>query len=111
MRHLKFLFVAFAITMSTVVNADEKLNLVDTTSISSEVKKLLAESEQRTDNDFAVTIFFSISEDQKIQNIKVASPNREINQFLEKKLANQELSGEFWRKGMIYELTIVQKKN
>ena len=111
MKHLKFLFVAFAISMSTAVNADEKSKLVDTTSISSEVEKMLTESEERTNKDFAVTIFFSISEDQKIQNIQVASSNGKINEFLETRLANQELSGEFWRKGMIYELTIVQKKS
>lgn len=109
MKTLKLLLVAFAISISTnsVANSDPKF--FNEGSIASEVSKILEQKNCTQENDFVVTLFFSISEDKKIQNISVASSNEELNQFLAARLTNQELPGDAWRMGKIYELSIVQK--
>src|SRR6056297_163932 len=107
MRHLKILLVAFAITMSTAVFASSDHKFNDPDSISSEIEKLIEESNFNLSNEFTVTVFFSISEDGKIQSLSVASQNEALNEFLQQKLQNQELPGKFWRQGKIYEVSVV----
>lgn len=106
MKNLKLLLVAFALSLSTAVDAKEP---VTADSVSLEIEKVLSESGCDVHDDLSVTVFFSVSDDEKIQSLNIASENEEINQLLEKRLAHKELTGEFWRKGKIYELTVVKK--
>ena len=107
MRHLKFMLVALAITLSSSIYANSK-KYVNANSISSEIERTLEENHCYAQDDFSVTVFFSVSEEGRIQNLSVASSNEAINELLQEKLAGQEVPGNFWRKGKIYELTVVQ---
>lgn len=109
MRTLKLLLVAFAVSMSTTLYANPDSKLTDENSISAEIENLLNESCYSAEEDLTVTVFFSLSEDRKIQSISVASSNEALNEFLQKKLVDQELSGNFWKMGKIYELSVTHR--
>ncbi|GAB2774463.1 hypothetical protein [Salinimicrobium soli] len=108
MKNLKFLLVAFAITMSTSVFANSS-RFINTESVTSEVEKVLNESYCDLQEDLSVTLFFSVSENGRIQSLEVASGNEEVDQLLKERLEDQEVPGDYWRKGKIYELSVVQK--
>ena len=107
MRNLKFMLVALAITLSSTIYANSK-KYVDANSVSAEIERTLEEINCDVQQDFSVTVFFSVSEDGRIQSLSVASNNEEVNKLLQEKLAGQEVPGNFWRKGKIYELTVEQ---
>ena len=107
MRHLKLMLVAFAITLSSVYANNKKF--VNANSVSSEIERTLEEHNCNVQEDFSVTVFFSVSEDGKIQSLNVASANEAVNELLQEKLEGQQVPGDFWRKGKIYELTVVQQ--
>ncbi|MGB7842722.1 MAG: hypothetical protein WBL21_08030 [Salinimicrobium sp.] len=109
MRHLKFMLVALAITLSSTTYAHNK-KFVNPSSVSTEIEKTLEDFKCDVQGDFSVTVFFSVSEESKIQSLSVASANDEINELLQEKLAGQEVPGEFWRKGKIYELTVIPQE-
>lgn len=109
MRHLKLLLVAFVITISTALYANPDSKFTDENSISTEIENLMEEPCYSAEKDLTVTVFFSLSEDRKIQSISVASPNEALNEFLQKRLGNQELSGDFWQEGKIYELSVTRR--
>lgn len=109
MRHFKILLVAITVIMSTAVFAGSAHKFHDPSSISSEIEKLVQESNFEVGKEFTVTVFFSISEDQRIQSLSVASKDEKLNQFLQQKLAGQELPGELWMQGKIYEVSVVLK--
>lgn len=108
MKNLKMLLVAFAITMSANLYAGSA-RLINPDSVSVEIARLLDESVCTSQEEIKVTVFFSVSEDQKIQSLSVASPNAEISAYVQKKLENQFVPGDYWLKGKIYELTVVKK--
>lgn len=108
MRHLKIMLVALAITLSSTIYANSK-KFVNTSSVSTEIERTLDEINCDVQGDFSVTVFFSVSEEGRIQSLSVASANDEVNELLQDKLAGQEVPGEFWRKGKIYELTVIQQ--
>jgi hypothetical protein len=108
MRHLKFLLVAFAITMSTSVFANSS-KLINSSSVSSEIEKVLHESYCDLQEDLTVTVFFSVSENGRIQSLEVASGNEKLDELVKEKLEDQEVPGDYWRKGKIYEITVEQK--
>lgn len=107
MRHLKLLLVGVSFIYSSVLFAGTAYKLNDASSITSEIESLIEKSCLELDDHFTVTVFFSVSNDQKIQSLSVASPDESINQYLQEKLENQELSGEFWRTGKIYEISVI----
>jgi len=107
MRHLKLLLVGVSFIMSSAVYANTAHKLTNPNSITSEIENLIQESCLQVDAHYTVTVFFSVSDDQKIQSLSVASSNEEINHFLQKKLENKELPGEFWRTGKIYEISVI----
>lgn len=107
MRHLKLLLVGVSFIMSSVLFANPAHKLTNTNSITSEIENLVAESCFQVEDHFTVTVFFSVSDDQKIQSLSVASKNEELNQFLLKKLESKELPGEYWRTGKIYEISVI----
>lgn len=109
MRHLKLLLVAFAVTMSTALYANPASKFTDENSVSAEIENLLEQSCYAAEENFTVTVFFSISQDNRIQSISVASSNEAINEYLQAKLVEQELPGDFWKKGKIYELSVTRK--
>lgn len=109
MRNLKFLLVAFAIAMSSALYANPNDKFVNELAVSQEIEKLLLESKIPCGHDLEITVFFSISNDRKIQGLAVASASSEVNELLEKKLKSQELIGEFWQEGKIYEVSVGRK--
>lgn len=108
MKNLKMLLVAFAITMSANLFAGSA-RFVNVDSVSVEIAKLMDESALDVKEEIKVTVFFSISEEQRIQNLAVASPNAEVSAYVQKKLENKFVPGEYWMKGKIYEITVVRK--
>ena len=109
MKNLKLLLLAFVLSFSTGSFAHSGPKYLNENSVTSDIAKFLKESNCDAGEELKVTVFFSVSEDKKIQSVSVASPNREINQLLEKKLALQELNGRSWRMGKVYELSVVQR--
>lgn len=105
MRKLKLLLVIFAVVMSTTAFANSE-KFTDPDAVTLQIEKLVKAKETSLGKDFSVTIFFSISENNRIQSLSVASPDEVINQLLLKELSGQELSGDQWLKGKIYELTV-----
>ena len=106
MKTLKTLLLVCALSFSTIMTANPTEWFGDINSISNEIEKILEESHYQITDDLKVTIFFSISEDQRIQCLSVASENNDVNYFIKKELENKLLSGENWRNGVIYEITV-----
>ena len=106
MKIFKMLLLVCAISFSTIMTANPVEKFADLNSISNEIEKILEESHYKMAEDLKVTIFFSISEDQRIQFLTVASGNEDVNYFIKKELDNKLLLGDEWRKGVIYELTV-----
>lgn len=100
------LLLVCAISFSTIMTANPEVRFADLNSISNEIEKILQESHYRITEDLKVTVFFSISEDQRIQCLSVASGNEDVNYFIKKELENKLLLGDDWRKGVIYEITV-----
>lgn len=110
MRNLKLLLVVFAMILSSSVSAKEIGNLANPDSVSVEIERMLENIYfAKACEPLEVTVFFSVSEDQKIQSLSVASSNEEVNDYIQEHLANKQLPAEFWMKGKIYELTVVKR--
>ncbi|WP_029037840.1 hypothetical protein [Salinimicrobium xinjiangense] len=105
MKNLKLLLVGFTIILSSAVKA-ETFKTPD--SVSVEIERMLTDIKVCDNKDVEVTVFFSISEDQKIQNLSVASSNREVGEYIQNRLENRRLPAD-WMKGKIYELTVIKK--
>ncbi|GAB2775903.1 hypothetical protein [Salinimicrobium soli] len=106
MKRLKLLSIVFAISMSIAMYARPIEKFEDMNSISSEIEKLLETGDYDLKEGATITIFFSISEEDTIQCLSVASSCEEVNSLLKEKLENQLLMGDDWRKGKIYELSV-----
>ncbi len=107
MKTFKMLLLGCAISMSTLMNANPSNDrFTDINCISHEIEVILQESHYILDEELEVTVFFSISEDNTIQYISVASGNEDLDYFVKKELEGRFLSGSFWRKGLIYELSV-----
>ncbi len=107
MKTFKMLLIGCAISMSTLVNANpSNERFGDMNSISHEIEMILQESHFILDEEMQVTIFFSISEENTMQYVSVASGNEDLNYFIQKELENRPVFGTEWREGMIYELSV-----
>lgn len=107
MKTLKMLLLGCAISMSTglyAITSNEKFE--DMNSISHEIEMIVQESNYVLDEEMEVIIFFSISEDNTIQCISVASGNEDLNYFIQKELEGRLLFGSHWRNSVIYELSV-----
>lgn len=93
MRHFKFLLAAFALmlTTSTFANLNSDYKAGKET-ISFEIGKMLQGSDFITDESFTVKVIFKVTEDNRIAIQRVNSPNKEVNEFLMKRLQNQKLN-------------------
>ncbi|MCY2687381.1 hypothetical protein [Salinimicrobium sp. TH3] len=110
MKNLKLLLVVFAMIISSTVSAREIKSLANPDSVSVEIEKILENVKLANECEpLEVTVFFSVSEDQKIQSLSVSSPHGEVNEYIQKQLSNRLLPAESWMKGRIYELTVVKK--
>ena len=110
MKNLKLLLVLFAMILSSSVSAKEINNLVNTDSVTVEIERMLEDMNLANECEpLEVTVFFSVSEDQKIQSLSVASPNEAVNDYIQKQLIDKQLPTEYWMKGKIYELTVATK--
>lgn len=105
MKSIKMLLVVVAMI---ITSAGQAKTVANPDSVSVEIEKLLNDFQSSTCQNLEVTLFFSVSEDQKIQSLSVASENKEVCKFLEEKLTNKALSAD-WMKGKIYELTVVKR--
>ncbi|MGB7784773.1 MAG: hypothetical protein WBL27_01615 [Salinimicrobium sp.] len=108
MRNLKLMLVALVISLSSTIYANNR-KFVNTDSLSVEIERTLDQYNCDVQEDLTVTVFFSVSEDGRIQSLTVASGDEKMNNLLQDKLEGQEVPGDFWRKGKIYELTVVQQ--
>lgn len=104
MKNLKLLLVVVALIFTSAISAKTSTN---PDSVSVEIQKILADFESADGETLEVTLFFSVSEEHKIQSLSVASDNKEVCKFLEERLAEKQLPAE-WREGKIYELTVVK---
>lgn len=109
MKNLKLLLVVFVMILSSATKAETFNNLANPDSVSAEIEKLLADIKSVENKDVEVTVFFSVSEDQKIQSLAVASSDLEVSSYIQKQLENKQLSTKNWIKGKVYELTVVKK--
>jgi hypothetical protein len=108
MKKFKTLVVIFVIAISTTAFAKAE-KFTDPAAVTEEIQDLVKGETYVSEGALSVTIFFSISEEERIQSLSVASPNEEINQLLLKELSGKELTGEQWLKGKVYELTVTVK--
>lgn len=108
MKNLKLLLAGFAIIISSATKA-ENLNSVNPDSVSVEIERMLKDVKVADNKDLEVTVFFSVSEDQKIQSLSVASTDQEVSRYIQEKLENKLLPEKSWMKGKIYELTVVKR--
>lgn len=106
MKTFKMLLLLGAFSFSTLSFANPSDTFSDLSSISSEIEKILQESHYNLDKDLTVTIFFSISENNKIQCLSVASGNEDVNYFVQKELENRFIMGKNLEEGVIYEVTV-----
>lgn len=110
MKNLKLFLVVVAMIFSSTISAKEIKNLANPDSVSVEVEKMLANLNVVSECEpIEVTLFFSVSEDQKIQSLSVASSNEEVKKYIQKELAGNQLPAGYWMKGKIYELTVVKR--
>lgn len=109
MKRFKLLLLTLAIAITTVIYAEKSERIYDLNGLSAEIELLLRDTNHVLEEDEFVTVFFSISEDKRIQYVGVACNNPNVSTLLQKNLKNQKLDGEKWREGMIYELSIYGK--
>lgn len=110
MKRFKLLLLTLTISVSTVIYAEKSGRIYDLTALSAEIETLLRDSDHPIREGETVNLFFSISEENRIQYVSVAATDRTISELLEKKLQDKKLDGKKWRGGMIYELAIEGKR-
>lgn len=103
MKRSQIFLLAFVIS-TTIYAAPTKIE--DPDALSLKIESFLRDCYQMNEKGTSVTAFFSVSEDNRIQNIAVASKDRVLSEYLEKRLENLGLDGNKWRKGVIYELSV-----
>lgn len=108
MRHLKFILVALAFTVSTSIYAFDPGagEIKEGKAISMEIQKLLDENNLIIEEEFTVKVVFTVSDEKKIQVHSVTSPNEEINEFLHNKLEDRRVYGKKWHQDKFYELPV-----
>lgn len=110
MKNSKLLLVVFAMILSLGVKAESLSKFANPDSVSVEIERMLKDLKLANEcENLEVTVFFSVSEDQKIQNLSVASSNGDVSRYIQKQLENKELAPEAWMKGKIYELTVLKR--
>ena len=106
MKSSRIFLPVIAVLLSTAIYATPTSRIYDLESLSAEIEFLLKTSNYNVDEGESVTVFFSISEDNEIQHVTVASVDEKVAHLLEKKLNDRQLDGSKWREGMIYELVV-----
>lgn len=105
MKTFKILLFAFAVTISSVTHSNS-FDGGKTSGVSREIQKLITQSDLIIEENFIVTVIFRVNNEKKIEIRSISSPNKEVNEFLRKRLENQKLYGTFWSSNMIYELPV-----
>ncbi len=111
MKKLKLFLVGFAVSVSAAMYGNSPVRFIDVNAVSHEIEIIMEQSLCEPEEGFAVTVFFSISEENRIQELQIASSNQELNAILLMKLENQELTGPSWRLGKIYELSVISAQD
>lgn len=107
MKTLKTFLVGFAIILSTANYANTSFDDEgNRSSISYQIERMLSDSGLIIEEDFTVTVFFKITEENRIEIRSIQSPNEEVNNFLEERLAHRKVHGEKWETQKIYELPV-----
>lgn len=112
MRTLKLLLVAVLMTTGTMALANPTSNPGKTgKSVSYEIEKMLHKSDLVIEDDFMVTVRFTISESNEILIRSIKSENEEVAQFIMERLNHRKVSGKSWDQDKLYELPVkVQAK-
>jgi hypothetical protein len=104
MKNLKLLCVASLLVLSNSVFAANSSK--GKTPLTTEISRMLEDSKLIIDEEFTVTVFFTVTEDRRIELRTIQSPNEEVNEFLKKRLENRKLYGDSWFTEKIYELPV-----
>lgn len=107
MRHLKFMLVAFALTLCTGAFANSSSDYeVKRGSISYEIQKMLADSDLVIEEEFTVKVVFKVNQENRIEIRSISSPYEKVNEFLQRRLEDQKLHGSSWDTEKIYALPV-----
>jgi hypothetical protein len=106
MRQFRLMLIAFAMTMVSTYANTSSITDGKKQPVSVEIQKMLSDSGLSFEEEFTVTVYFKVSEDQKIEIKGVQSSNERVNEFLKKRLQNQKLHGDNWMTDKTYELPV-----
>lgn len=107
MRNFRFLLAAFALMLTTSTFANFNYDFESKRgSVSYEIEKMLRDSNLIIEEDFTVSVIFTVTDDKRIAIQRVSSPNEEVNEFLMKRLNHQQLHGTSWYTDKVYELPV-----
>ena len=106
MKTLKLFLVLGAFTLSSVAFANTAPKFKNLKAISAQVENLLHGTDHAIEKGTTVTIFFSVTEDRKIQFMSVVSNDEAATKLVQKELQKLELEGDSWKDGKIYELSV-----
>ena len=106
MKTLKLFLVLGVFTVSSVAFANTAPKFKNLKAISVQVENLLHGTDLAIEKGTTATIFFSITEDKKIQLMTVVSNEEAATELIQKELAKLQLEGDSWREGKIYELSV-----
>lgn len=107
MRHTKIFFAAFALLLSTSTFANSYSgSKSEKEPLSFEIEKILHGSDFISDDSFTAYVFFKVTGDNTISVERVNSPNREVNEYLMKRLENQKLDSSSWDQEKVYLLPV-----
>lgn len=104
MRNLKCTLAA--LLMSFGMYANQEITFTDEKALSCEIENVLSSSGFAVEDGFTVVVFFSLSDDKKVQGLSIASPSAELNELLEKRFQGLRFSGNGWHLGKIYEVSV-----
>ena len=107
MRHFKFFLLAVCLTLSSNFYAKTSSEVKPKRSaISSEIQKMLKDSDLIIEEEFKVTVVFKVNSEKKIEIRKINSDNPEVHEFLKQRLEGQQVYGDQWTAEMRYNLPI-----
>lgn len=77
--------------------------------LSKEISQMLSNSGLIIEEEFMVKVLFTVSEEKTISIRSISSDHQNVNQFLYDRLQGQQLKGNNWFAGKIYQLPVKVK--
>lgn len=107
MKHFKFFTVAVALFAAQFVMADPSEKIKERSrSVSVEIEKLLGHSGLIIEENFTVTVIFSLTEERTIEIYSVKTENEAVKQFILEKLEGKSLGNKNLKVAKYYELPV-----